>query len=75
MKSTEASVNTQCFSKHYKSKGHLIMAKEIRETPILKGKDATRFREMIKDNERRKVSAEEYQKGQFAYEAFGFANR
>ena len=51
------------------------MAKEIRETPILKGKDATRFEKMIKDNEKRKVSTEEYQQGKSAYEAFGFANK
>lgn len=51
------------------------MAKEIRETPILKGKDAARFEEMIKKNESRKVSAQEYQQGKTAYEAFGFANK
>lgn len=51
------------------------MAKEIRETPILKGKDVTRFEKMIKDNENRKESAEEYLKGKSAYEAFGFANK
>jgi len=51
------------------------MAKEIRETPILTGKDVTRFEKMIKDNEKRKVSPQEYQKGKSAYEAFGFANK
>jgi len=51
------------------------MAKEIRETPILKGMDVTRFEKMIKDNEKRKVSAEEYQKDKSAYEAFGFAKK
>jgi hypothetical protein len=59
----------------YTSKGYLIMSKEIRETPILTGKDVTRFEKMIKDNEKRKVSVEEYQKGKSAYEAFGFANK
>ena len=61
--------------RHYKSKRGRIMAKEIRETPILKGKDAVRFEKIIKENESRKVSAEEYQKGKAAYEAFGFANK
>jgi len=51
------------------------MAKEIRETPILEGKDAVRFEEMIKNNESRKVSDKEYQQGKSAYEAFGFANK
>jgi hypothetical protein len=49
------------------------MAKAIKETPILTGKDVTRFKKMIKRNEKNKVSTEEYQKGKFAYEAFGFA--
>jgi hypothetical protein len=51
------------------------MAKEIRETPILKGKDAVRFEKIIKKNESRKVSAKDYQEGKAAYETFGFANK
>ncbi len=51
------------------------MAKEIKETPILKGKDAARFEKMIKENESRKVSSTEYEQGKSAYEAFGFAKK
>lgn len=51
------------------------MAKEIRETPILTGKDVTRFEQMIEENKKLKVSTEEYQQGRAAYEAFGFANK
>lgn len=50
------------------------MAKEIRETPVLEGADVTRFEKMIKENEKRKVSSEEYQRGKSSYEDFGFAN-
>lgn len=45
------------------------MAKEIRETPVLTGKDATRFEKMIKDNENRKVSREAYERGKNAFNA------
>ncbi len=51
------------------------MAKEIRETPILRGKDVTRFEKMINENKKRKVSAEAYKQGEFAYKAFGFAHK
>jgi len=36
------------------------MAKPIKETPILHGKDAKRFEKIIKDNQNKKVSADEY---------------
>lgn len=45
------------------------MAKEIRETPVLMGKDAARFEKIIKDNEKRKVSREAYERGKNAYES------
>lgn len=45
------------------------MAKEIRETPILMGRDAVRFEKMMKDNEKRKVSNDAYERGKRAYEA------
>jgi len=51
------------------------MAKEIRETPILTGKDALRFEEAIKENQERRVSAEEFERGKQAYETFGFAKK
>lgn len=51
------------------------MARPIKETPILTGKDAVRFKKIIQENERRKVSASEIQKGRQAYERFGFARK
>ena len=38
------------------------MAKPIAETPILKGKDSKRFSNIIKDNESKKASPEEYKR-------------
>ena len=36
------------------------MAKAVKETPVLEGKDAKRFEEQMKLNENRKVPREEY---------------
>ncbi len=38
------------------------MARPIKETPVLKGKDARHFEKEIKRNEARKVSNEKYQR-------------
>lgn len=38
------------------------MALPIKETPILKGKDAREFEKAIKENEDRKISREDYQR-------------
>ena len=38
------------------------MARPIKETPVLTGKDAKRFEREIKENEKRQVSSKEYQK-------------
>ena len=51
------------------------MAREIRETPVLIGKDAARFEKKIKENEKRKVSSQEYEQGKNAYKTFGFTNK
>lgn len=51
------------------------MARPIKETPILKGKDAARFQEIVRRNETRKVDPSEFQKGKNAYEQFGFAKK
>lgn len=40
------------------------MARPIKETPVLTGKDAKRFEEQIKANEARKVPLPDYQKAQ-----------
>jgi len=44
------------------------MAKPIKETPVLKGKDAARFLTKIKGNERKKVSEAEYKRARKNYE-------
>lgn len=51
------------------------MAKEIKETPILMGKDAARFEKAIEANRDRRSTREEVQRRKAAYEAFGFANK
>ncbi len=46
------------------------MARPIKETPILTGKDAERFQRIIKENENKKVPAADYERAQKAYENF-----
>lgn len=43
------------------------MAKPIKETPILYGKDSDRFLKEVKDNENKKVPAKEYKKAVSSY--------
>jgi hypothetical protein len=38
------------------------MARPIKETPVLSGKDAKRFEQQIKENEKRKVPESDYQR-------------
>ena len=38
------------------------MAIPVKETPVLKGKDARAFEEKIKQNEQRKIPTEEYER-------------
>lgn len=45
------------------------MAKPIRETPILTGKDARRFEKEISKNAGQKVPREEYLRGKKAFES------
>lgn len=45
------------------------MAKPIKETPILRGRDAERFNEIIKNNENRKVSASDYERAAQTYKS------
>lgn len=51
------------------------MAKEIRDTPVLMGKDAARFEKIVKKNENRKVSRDAYERGKNAYEAIPFITK
>jgi len=44
------------------------MARPIRETPFLKGKDAERFSKILKENESKKVPQEEYQRALSVYD-------
>ncbi|MEJ2255285.1 MAG: hypothetical protein P8Y75_13165 [Nitrospirota bacterium] len=48
--------------KNNRQKDWGAMAKPIKETPILHGKDAERFQNKIKENESRKVSRAEYER-------------
>lgn len=48
------------------------MARPIKETPILRGKDAERFSRIIKENETKKVPAEDYERARKAYYDSGF---
>jgi len=43
------------------------MAREIKETPILKGSDAERFEKAIKENESKSVSADDYKRAKEIY--------
>ncbi len=43
------------------------MAREIKETPVLTGKDAVRFEKAIKTNSTKKVSAESYNRAVATY--------
>ena len=43
------------------------MAKPIKETPVLRGKDAERFSEEVRANEKKKVTKAEYKKAMAAY--------
>jgi len=43
------------------------MATKVKDTPILRGEDAARFTRIIKENETKRVSQEEYNR---AMEAF-----
>ena len=38
------------------------MAKPIKETPVLRGKDAQRFSEEVRANEKKKIAKTEYKK-------------
>lgn len=49
------------------------MARPIKETPILRGKDAERFNKIIKENESKKVSASDYERAKQAYKNFKLA--
>ncbi|MFQ5561298.1 MAG: hypothetical protein ACE5FU_12050 [Nitrospinota bacterium] len=44
------------------------MARQIKETPILKGKDAKRFDEAVKANEHKKVPLSDYKRAIKNYE-------
>lgn len=44
------------------------MARPIKETPILKGKDAVEFDKAMKEAEGRKVSTEEFQRAKAVFE-------
>ncbi len=43
------------------------MATKVKDTPVLRGKDAERFTRIIKENETKRVSAEEYNQAMAAF--------
>ncbi len=45
------------------------MARPIKETPVLKGKDARRFDEALKKSESRKVSSADYRRAMTTYKS------
>ena len=48
------------------------MARPIKETPILTGKDAVRFEKILERNKNRRATPEEIQRGKDAHKLFGF---
>ncbi len=46
------------------------MARPIKETPILKGKDARRFERALKENEKKSISSEERKRIHDAWQQF-----
>ncbi|NOX43260.1 MAG: hypothetical protein GXP19_05955 [Gammaproteobacteria bacterium] len=44
------------------------MARKIKETPMLNGKDAVRFDRAIKDNKTKKVDQSEYERAKSIFE-------
>lgn len=46
------------------------MATAIKETPVLKGEAARRFLKIIRENERKKVPEEDYERAKEAYRDF-----
>ncbi len=50
------------------------MARPIKETPVLTGKDAKRFNRIIKENETKKVPSADYERAKKAYENFKWAD-
>lgn len=51
------------------------MARPIKETPVLKGKDARKFEAELKKSESRKVSSENYKRAMATYERIGIKLR
>ena len=48
----------------------IVMARPIKETPILKGKDARRFERALKENEKKSISSEERKRIHDAWQQF-----
>jgi hypothetical protein len=50
------------------------MARPVKETPVLTGKDAARFEEQIKKNENRQVPEPDYQRAVATYRSVKIAD-
>ena len=44
------------------------MAQKVKETPVLRGKDAARFTRVIKENESKKVSSDDYNRARGTFD-------
>lgn len=51
------------------------MARPIKETPVLSGKDAERFELQIKENEKRKASESDYARALKTYQSVTLGHR
>jgi hypothetical protein len=49
------------------------MATKIKETPILRGKNARRFQRIMEENKNKKVSRQEYERAKAVYEQSKFS--
>lgn len=50
------------------------MARPIKETPVLTGRDAERFSKIIKENEKKTVSAADYARAKETFKQFKLVN-
>ena len=53
----------------------IIMSLPIKETPILRGEDARRFREQVEKNKSKPVSREEYGRAKKTYDELKRKNK
>lgn len=67
-------ITVDFFTQETNKEGRMKMARPIKETPILRGKDAERFSRIIKENEKKTVPAADYARAQETFKQFKLAN-